>query len=369
MASPAAANGGYPESTDISFNGTNIPLITYDSSHFGLPNVQMSNSNNSSRSPSGGILGDSQCAIDFEFEKLFWPDGTPLLRNPKNIQFRFPYESFVCVVGATGSGKTGFLTGLIGELSTRSGVRKNVIRGKGLRYCAQTPWICNKTLKDNIMWGAASCSQKNAIAAVTAEVAVAGGMAGSPGKARAIANGMDPKNVMLDNVTDYDSGVLQNNIESQNDADALEAEEEERYQRTLECAALLPDLEILPNRDHTSIGDRGVNLSGGQKARVAIARAVYDVEQASVFVFDDVLSAVDSHVAAHLRKEMFFKRLKGKCIILATHDPQTIRMASHIVYIHPRYTSSQSNNDLSGMSTSSPESSPGSSGAQAPEVL
>jgi hypothetical protein len=88
----------------------------------------------------------------------------------------------------------------------------------------------------------------------------------------------------------------------------------EEYENTLRCSALLPDLEVLPDGDVTQIGDRGVTLSGGQKARVAIARAIYDSDNAQVFVFDDVLSAVDSHVASHLIQECLLGKLKKKCV-------------------------------------------------------
>lgn len=50
---------------------------------------------------------------------------------------------------------------------------------------------------------------------------------------------------------------------------------EKRYQRALSCCALGHDLKMLPAGDMTEIGEKGITLSGGQKARVAMARAVY----------------------------------------------------------------------------------------------
>jgi ABC-type transport system involved in cytochrome bd biosynthesis fused ATPase/permease subunit len=72
----------------------------------------------------------------------------------------------------------------------------------------------------------------------------------------------------------------------------------ERYLQTLSSCALGPDLEILPARDETEIGERGINLSGGQKARVALARAVYADRE--VYLLDDPLAAVDAHVGRQL---------------------------------------------------------------------
>lgn len=59
-----------------------------------------------------------------------------------------------------------------------------------------------------------------------------------------------------------------------------------------QACALLPDLAILPAGDQTEIGEKGINLSGGQKARIALARALY--QQCEVYVLDDCLAAVDS---------------------------------------------------------------------------
>ena len=58
------------------------------------------------------------------------------------------------------------------------------------------------------------------------------------------------------------------------------------------------DLEIMPHGDSTLIGDRGVSLSGGQRARVSLARALYT--DADIFLLDDPLSAVDAAVGRHI---------------------------------------------------------------------
>ncbi|KAI0355834.1 multidrug resistance-associated ABC transporter [Trametes cingulata] len=96
---------------------------------------------------------------------------------------------------------------------------------------------------------------------------------------------------------------------------------EERYQKVLEACALLSDLEILEDGDESEIGERGVNLSGGQKARVSLARAVYS--RASVLFLDDVLSAVDAHTAHHLYHQCLKGDLmRGRTLILVSHHVQ-----------------------------------------------
>ncbi|KAI0761279.1 multidrug resistance-associated ABC transporter [Trametes elegans] len=96
---------------------------------------------------------------------------------------------------------------------------------------------------------------------------------------------------------------------------------EERYRKVLEACALLSDLEILEDGDESEIGERGVNLSGGQKARVSLARAVYS--RAGVLFLDDVLSAVDAHTAHHLYHECLKGDLmRGRTLILVSHHVQ-----------------------------------------------
>lgn len=93
--------------------------------------------------------------------------------------------------------------------------------------------------------------------------------------------------------------------------------EPSRYQVAAEQAQLLPDLEMWPDGDATEIGDRGVTLSGGQKARVSIARAVY--ADADVYLMDDPLAAVDTHVGRALFERCIRGVLRSKTVILVRY--------------------------------------------------
>ncbi|KAL3269853.1 hypothetical protein HHI36_008911 [Cryptolaemus montrouzieri] len=93
----------------------------------------------------------------------------------------------------------------------------------------------------------------------------------------------------------------------------------EFYNDVIEACALKEDLLMLPGGDQTEIGEKGINLSGGQKQRVNLARAVY--ANRDVYLFDDPLSAVDSHVAKHLFEKVIGPNglLKKKTRVLSTH--------------------------------------------------
>ncbi|CAL1697425.1 unnamed protein product [Somion occarium] len=99
--------------------------------------------------------------------------------------------------------------------------------------------------------------------------------------------------------------------------------DEERYKSVIECCALLPDLDILEDGDATEIGARGVSLSGGQKARVALARAVY--APTKYVLLDDPLSAVDSHTARFLYERLLRgPLLKDRTVVLVTHHVELV---------------------------------------------
>ncbi|OLN81740.1 ATP-dependent bile acid permease 3 [Colletotrichum chlorophyti] len=94
--------------------------------------------------------------------------------------------------------------------------------------------------------------------------------------------------------------------------------DEERYNKTIEACALTKDLEMLADGDRTELGANGINLSGGQKWRLTLARAIYS--RAGILVLDDIFSAVDAHVGRHIYEKCLTGELcKGRTRILVTH--------------------------------------------------
>lgn len=102
------------------------------------------------------------------------------------------------------------------------------------------------------------------------------------------------------------------------------------YDLTVEACALLDDFKIMPDGDQTEVGERGISLSGGQKARLTLARAVY--ARADVYLLDDVLSAVDQHVGRHIINKVLGRSgiLSGKTRVLATNAITVLKEADHI---------------------------------------
>ncbi|OCT79575.1 ATP-binding cassette sub-family C member 10 [Xenopus laevis] len=104
---------------------------------------------------------------------------------------------------------------------------------------------------------------------------------------------------------------------------------EKLYQDVVEACALNDDLSILPSGDQTEVGENGVTLSGGQKARLALARAVY--QDKDMYLLDDPLAAVDADVAAHLMDKCILGILKNKTRILCTHRTELLDKADILV--------------------------------------
>ena len=164
------------------------------------------------------------------------------------------------------------------------------LNASSVAYCAQTPWIFSATLRDNITFGSLQRTAK-------AELAVAEGTVGSESKSSetdetAIADAETRcafvmmqrfSNTWTSHHTELRCSAFGNHC---------------RYREAVRCCCLEPDVAALPAGDATEIGERGINLSGGQKARVALGRAVFS--RADIVLLDDPLSAVDAQVARHL---------------------------------------------------------------------
>jgi ABC-type multidrug transport system fused ATPase/permease subunit len=109
-------------------------------------------------------------------------------------------------------------------------------------------------------------------------------------------------------------------------------EDEKRYNDVIYACSLESDLEILPAGDQSEIGERGITLSGGQKARINLARAVY--ANKDIILLDDVLSAVDARVGKHIMNNCILGLLKDKTRILATHQLSLIGAADRIIFLN-----------------------------------
>ncbi|EGF77382.1 hypothetical protein BATDEDRAFT_20822 [Batrachochytrium dendrobatidis JAM81] len=166
--------------------------------------------------------------------------------------------SLVAIVGPVGSGKSSFLSGIIGEMRCIDGSMN--IFGT-LAYCSQQAWILTETIQGNILFN----------------------------------NSLDKT----------------------------------RMDAVIEASCLTNDLQQFPAGKMTQIGEKGVNLSGGQKARVSLARAMY--QDCDTYLLDDPISALDAHVGADVFKLSIKQMLKDKTVILVTHQLHFLPEVDHVI--------------------------------------
>lgn len=108
-----------------------------------------------------------------------------------------------------------------------------------------------------------------------------------------------------------------------------------RLNQIYKICALERDLESFPDGEETQIGEKGITLSGGQRARISLARAVYR-QDTKLYLLDDPLSAVDPAVAKHLLRKCIKKFLvqeRGATVILVTHQIQFLQQADQVIVI------------------------------------
>ena len=117
--------------------------------------------------------------------------------------------------------------------------------------------------------------------------------------------------------------------------------EEDKYNRVIEACALTQDIEKFPDCDQTIVGERGVVLSGGQRARVSLARAVY--AEGDLYLLDDPLSAVDSKVAHHIFRECIKDFLGTKTRLITSHQERIMRDADNVIVLFKGQVLSQGN--------------------------
>ena len=107
--------------------------------------------------------------------------------------------------------------------------------------------------------------------------------------------------------------------------------DEQKYNKIVDICQLEPDFELFKSGDLTQLSDKGNNLSGGQKSRINIARAVYT--NADIYLFDDPFSALDVYVGKNIFEKVMKDYLKGKTILLITHSLQFIPMMDYVIHM------------------------------------
>ncbi|XP_034938713.1 multidrug resistance-associated protein 4-like [Chelonus insularis] len=108
--------------------------------------------------------------------------------------------------------------------------------------------------------------------------------------------------------------------------------DDKKYQKVIKACSLIKDFNQLPQGDKTLVGENGAGLSGGQKARINLARAVY--RDADIYLLDDPLSAVDTHVGRRIFDDCIKELLKDKTRILVTHQIQYLKEVDFIVMLN-----------------------------------
>ena len=118
------------------------------------------------------------------------------------------------------------------------------------------------------------------------------------------------------------NATLKNNILYGNEYNEL------KYRKVIELSELSQDLKTLVAGDMTEIGEKGLNLSGGQKARVSLARALYS--DTEIYLLDDIIAALDSYVGDKIMKNCILGCLKDKTRILVTHALNFLHLVDRI---------------------------------------
>ena len=108
--------------------------------------------------------------------------------------------------------------------------------------------------------------------------------------------------------------------------------EESKYGRIIDVCALKEDFQRLPAGDQTVVGERGEVLSGGQQARVGLARAVY--ADGDIYLLDDPLSAVDVKVGQHIFNKCIKDLLGDKIVLFASHQQQHMENADEVIVLY-----------------------------------
>uniref|UniRef100_A0A0N5AYX3 ABC-type xenobiotic transporter n=1 Tax=Syphacia muris TaxID=451379 RepID=A0A0N5AYX3_9BILA len=206
---------------------------------------------------------DANVLLELDHAEFFWPNSISI----KDVTLKNRRGTVVGVIGPTGSGKTTFLLGILGETEYRERrikIKQETVRN-GFAYVSQDNWLRRGTLKNNII-----------------------------------------------DRSEFDSY---------------------RYEEVINATALKLDISMLPGGDEYEIGDGGCMLSGGQRARVALARALY--QNKDIYLLDDPFASLDFKVGKFVWDEVVIKLLRNrhKLVIVATHRNEFLKNADEVLVL------------------------------------
>ncbi|KAJ3316940.1 hypothetical protein HDV06_002536, partial [Boothiomyces sp. JEL0866] len=122
------------------------------------------------------------------------------------------------------------------------------------------------------------------------------------------------------------TGTIEKNIVFDQEVD------EKKLHSAINVSGLRDDLKLFKDGIKTEIGENGINLSGGQKTRLSLARAIY--ANADIYLLDDPLAALDSQVGKHVFENAIKTELASKTVFLATHQLHYMQQVDHILVFH-----------------------------------
>ena len=233
----------------------------------------------------------------------------------KDITFDVTQPGLVIITGGNASGKTSLLLSILNELTFRQGVavitgppRQNIT----VAYSAHEPWIINATARENILLASAGNRNVNdddddeALVALQEEY-----------HAR-LNRGYEGMNADL-------------SLKNQQRIELKKIQLESRYQQAVQSCALVQDFNDWSEGDQVLIGERGITVSGGQRQRLSLARAL--VSDAQVMLLDTPLSGLDVIVGRHVFNNAILEASQTRLVIMTdcTFQPHVLSHASRIL--------------------------------------
>ncbi|GAB1195950.1 hypothetical protein APSETT444_005215 [Aspergillus pseudonomiae] len=205
--------------------------------------------------------------VEFRGATVAWPGCSDTASTLTGLTLAFPEDSLSIITGPTGSGKSLLLAAILGEAEILNGSISAPVPVSFEQIAhvrAADPWVANSAVAfvSQSMWLQTSTLRENILLGLPLD--------------------------------------------------------KERYAKVIFACALEKDLELLPQKDQTEISANGTNLSGGQRWRICLARALYS--RARTLLLDDIFSALDVHTCEHIcQYALGGELLQGRTCILVTH--------------------------------------------------